>query len=267
MKVHHITSGSKGNCIVVDDGYSSLVLDAGLPYSKLSREITFSEVSGVLITHAHTDHSAAAGELIRRGIPVTMSKGTCRELFYKNIRPSGFKSVGFRPEQVGVIVLDYEVGKDGKKEYYQRRFGEWIVKPFPVEHDAEEPLGFFCKSMNTDKKVVYVADSGLIEFDFPGTTHFILECNYIEEKLAAGDYPEVVKRRIRRNHFSLKSLKTFLRTSDLSKTEEIWLVHLSGANSDEQRFKDEIQRLTGVPVYSVSDAKNVQQGASKGALS
>ena len=43
----------------------------------------------------------------------------------------------------------------------------------------------------------------------------------------------------------MANVKEFLRANDLSKVEEIHLLHLSDGNSDEARFKREIQELTG----------------------
>jgi hypothetical protein len=40
-----------------------------------------------------------------------------------------------------------------------------------------------------------------------------------------------------------------MQANDLSKVQEIWLLHLSDGNSDADRFKREIQELTGKPVY------------------
>jgi hypothetical protein len=48
---------------------------------------------------------------------------------------------------------------------------------------------------------------------------------------------------------SLETCKGFLRANDLSRVQEIWLLHLSDANSDAARFKREIQELTGKVVY------------------
>lgn len=48
---------------------------------------------------------------------------------------------------------------------------------------------------------------------------------------------------------SLETAKEFLRANDLSRVQEIWLLHLSDDNSDAERFKREIQGLTDKPVY------------------
>lgn len=241
MQINHIASGSDGNCILVDDGHSKLVLDAGLSYNKLARKVRFSEVAGVLITHCHQDHCKAAEELARRGVDIYMSMGA-----WTAINP---EYVVLQP-----TILEYDE-LDGQKYYHQHQIGSWFVKPFAAIHDTPEPLGFLFQSTETGAKGLYIVDSGFIQYDFKGITHFLIEANYSEPLLEAGPYDDYLKDRVRQNHFSLENLKKFLRTSDLSKTEEIYLLHLSDANSDEQQFKNEIERLTGVPVYTISDKR------------
>jgi phosphoribosyl 1,2-cyclic phosphodiesterase len=58
-----------------------------------------------------------------------------------------------------------------------------------------------------------------------------------------------MKRRLLKTHLSIDNAKDFLRANDLSRVQEIHLIHLSDGNSDEARFKREIQALTGKPVY------------------
>jgi hypothetical protein len=44
-------------------------------------------------------------------------------------------------------------------------------------------------------------------------------------------------------------VKEFFKVNDLSKVQEIYLLHLSSGNSDAVRFKREFAELTGKPVY------------------
>jgi phosphoribosyl 1,2-cyclic phosphodiesterase len=81
----------------------------------------------------------------------------------------------------------------------------------------------------------------------------MIECNYskkiLDENIAAGRVPMVQKNRLLKSHFSLKNVKDFLKSNDLSKVKEIWLLHLSDRNSNAERFKREIQEISGKPVY------------------
>lgn len=226
IQIDVISSSSKGNAIRVSDGKSSILLDAGISYNKLARRVKLSDVEAVLITHEHQDHCKAVPELVRRGMNVSMSRGTIDAL---KVDPNmnGWKLTHLEPVDTR----------------------NWKILPFDVQHDAAEPLGFLCQSKNTGEKLVYIVDSQIVDYSFKGVTHWILEANYDEDLLAEGDYKPWLKDRVRRSHFSLQNLKDFLATSDLSKTKEIHLVHLSDSNSDAKAFEQEIQQLTGCPVY------------------
>lgn len=81
----------------------------------------------------------------------------------------------------------------------------------------------------------------------------MVECNYsiniLNQNIAAGRVPTVMKHRLLRSHFSLENVKDFIRANDMRKVQEIHLLHLSDNNSDEALFKREIMALTGKQVY------------------
>src|SRR5699024_9625093 len=102
-------------------------------------------------------------------------------------------------------------------------------------------------------KLLFATDTYYVRYRFTGLTHMIVGCNYsmdiLEENIASGRVHKAMKRRLSKSHFSLENVKEFLKANDLSKVQEIHLMHLSNDNSDEARFKREIQELTGKPVY------------------
>jgi phosphoribosyl 1,2-cyclic phosphodiesterase len=77
----------------------------------------------------------------------------------------------------------------------------------------------------------------------------MIECNYsidiLNQNVKNGRIPVVQKNRIIKSHFGLENVKDFLKANDLSKVNEIWLLHLSNRNSNAEQFKREIQELTG----------------------
>lgn len=227
LDVHIIASSSKGNCITVSDGASTIMLDAGLPFSKIQRAVDLNEVECVLITHRHLDHSKSAINFLRRGFPVIMN-------------PDTWKHIG---ERIGAwVTMPLE----------QQETDNWIILPFDVEHDVP-CLGYLVESKNTGGKFVYMVDGPRINYDFTGVTAWIVEANFAKEILENGNYEEFVKDRIKRSHMSIENLVAFLKSSDLSKTEAIYLVHLSDANSHERKFIEQVQQATGVPVFTDSD--------------
>lgn len=233
MEINHIASGSSGNAIIVGDGETRLLLDAGISYKKIARWIRPTSLAGVLITHEHGDHSKAVPELVRRGVQIYASKGTWESM----------------ADEIPLCIMRV------LKHLDQREIGSWTVLPFDVKHDAAEPMGFLFQSNVTGEKGVYIADSAYVQYNFSGVTHWIIEANYADEILETSDDEEWLKDRIRQSHFSFDDLCRFFDDSDLSKTEEIHLVHLSDRNSHEEQFKRKLQSRYGVPVYTISDSE------------
>src|SRR5699024_2678510 len=113
-------------------------------------------------------------------------------------------------------------------------------------------LGFLMQSRNGGK-LLFATDTYYVRYKFQGLTHMMIECNYsmdiLEENIASGRVHKAMKRRLLKSHFSLENVKEFLKANDLSKVQEIHLMHLSDSNSDKDRFKREVQELTGKAVY------------------
>ncbi|WAA10819.1 MBL fold metallo-hydrolase [Fervidibacillus albus] len=230
IEIHALASGSKGNCYHVTDGSTPILLECGIPFKIIQKRLEFKTtgLAGCLVTHEHKDHCAGIQDVLKAGINCYMSSGTAEAIQGKHHR---IKLV------------------EAKKQF---TIGTWTVLPFDVQHDVSEPLGFLL--MNKEgEKLLFATDTYYIKYRFPGLTHIMVECNYsikiLNENIANGRVPKVMKQRLLRSHFSLENVKEFFRANDLSKVKEIWLLHLSDNNSDEEFFKREIQELTGKMVY------------------
>jgi len=225
-----IASGSKGNCYRIDDGMTPLLLECGIPYKEIQKKLNFrtSEIVACLISHEHQDHSKSVKDLMRAGIDCYMSQGTAEAMDVSGHRLHIIKA---------------------RKQFH---IGSWVVLPFETQHDAVEPLGFLLANQDGDK-LLYATDTYYIRYRFSGLTHIMVECNYaadiLKAKVKAGMMEPAIKKRILRSHFSLKNVKEFLQANDLSKVREIWLLHMSNENSDAERFKREIQEITGKMVF------------------
>ena len=230
IRIKTLASGSSGNAYLIDDGHSQLLLECGINFKDIQIALNFktSNLAGCLVSHEHKDHSKGLEDVLKAGIDVYASQGT--------IDAEGIKHHRLKPIQA-------------KKQF---EIGTWKVLPFDVEHDAAEPLGFLMQSRNGGK-LLFATDTYYVRYKFRGLTHMMIECNYsmdiLEENIASGRVHKAMKQRLLKSHFSLENVKEFLKANDLSKVQEIHLMHLSNDNSDEARFKREIQELTGKPVY------------------
>lgn len=226
-----LASGSSGNAYFADDGKTKLLLDAGIPYRQIQIGSGFKmrDIAGAFVTHCHGDHSKAMKDLAKYGTDVYASGGTLRACGLFGHRFHSVRAL----EQITV--------------------GTWDILPFDVQHDAPEPLGFLFTTRTTGEKLLYFTDTYFIKYRFSGLSVIACECNYSTEALqrsvAAGYISPAMAPRLFRSHMSLEHLKDMLNANDLSNLQQIFLLHLSDNNSDEQQIKTEIERLTGVEVY------------------
>ena len=225
-----IGSSSAGNCYVVSNGDTRLMLECGLPWKKIKQEIgyTTSSIDGVLVTHEHQDHLKAGKDVIKAGLDLYLSKGTAEAA----------NLTGHRVHHV-----------TPRKQFIT---GTFTILPFDVEHDAAEPLGYLLASNTTKERVLFLTDTSYCKYQFKGVTHLMIECNFcdeiLEHNIASGRVEPSRRHRLLRSHMSLQRVKDFIKANDMSKLQAVWLCHLSNDNSNEVKFKDQIQRLTGVPV-------------------
>ncbi|MGG1638271.1 MBL fold metallo-hydrolase [Paenibacillus sp. NRS-1760] len=236
IKITPLGSSSAGNAYHITDGETALLLEAGLSFKTIQRGINYktSELAACLITHNHGDHVKGAKDVMKAGVELYCSAGTA-------------EAAGLTGHRLNIVT-----------EHKPFKVGSWIILPFDVQHDAAEPLGFLLANRTGDK-ILFATDTFYIKYKFSGLTHLLIECNYsdaiVERNILA--QPDEDKRRnliyrrsrLLKSHFSLENMKEFIRNNDMSKVQEIWLIHLSDTNSDEALFKREIQELTGRPVY------------------
>ncbi|HSW35483.1 MAG TPA: MBL fold metallo-hydrolase [Candidatus Limnocylindrales bacterium] len=226
-----IASSSNGNLYTLEDGESKILIECGLPIKGIKRALGFglSEISFCLLSHAHADHSKAAKDIMKAGLDIYTSQGTIDALGL----------VGHRAHAIQAGV--------------QFTSGNWIVMPVEAQHDTPEPLAFLIYSKHAREKMLFATDTFYLKNTFTGLNIIAVECNYAADILRAnvdaGSVPTAMKKRLIKSHFSLENVKKFLLANDLSKLQEIWLIHCSSANSDPERFKIEVQQITGKPTY------------------
>ena len=225
MQIRSFGATSGGNCHVVSDGVTTLLLDAGIPFGKLqiAMEFKLSDVQGVLLSHAHMDHAKAIKDLMKHGMDVFAAS-------------EAFEAMGIVSHRAHEIKLLESV-----------LIGTMEVLPIKAEHDIPT-LGFVVTSRATGGKLLYLTDSYYCRYDIRGITHMIVECNYSNDLLDASPVDRAQKSRIRKSHMALETLEDMLRSMDKSRLQKVCLTHLSDRHSDEALFKDRVQRLTGVEV-------------------
>jgi len=239
MNINIYHSSSASNVYRIDDGNTPILLEAGAPIKKIKEALNYklSNIAGCLISHSHMDHAKGLKDLLQCGVDCYVSPETAQALDL-----SGHRLHIIKPME-------------------QFKIGTWTIKAFyqaitdekgEIKHLHDAPcLGFLMVS--GENKVLFAIDTNYIPYRFRGLTHIMLGVNYDNEILMDNVtlghiHPELTKR-ILKNHMSLRTAKNFFRANDMSKVREIYLLHLSDGNSNAERFKTEIQQITGRPVY------------------
>lgn len=231
MKINVLASGSKGNAYIVCTTDVTLLLEAGISFKVLQRAsgYSLSSVDACLITHEHKDHAYSVKDVIKSGIDVYMSEGTREALSLGN---------SHRLHTVKA----------------QEKFwvGNVFIYPFEAVHDAKEPLSYLIVDTVTNERLLFFTDTSQVKYRFSGVTHMLAECNYSKERILSSFDGQMIDAslvgRVVRSHLSLESLVKYLEGSDLSVLKEIYLIHLSDKNSDEEYMKTEVQKVTGTLV-------------------
>lgn len=229
VSIQALGSSSAGNSYMIDDGRTKILLEAGLKYRDIQRGVDFrmSEIEGCLISHEHGDHSRSARDVMKAGVDVYASRGT-------------LDALGLSGHRAHILQARQTV-----------QIGTWHVMAFETQHDAAEAFGFLIGN-DEGEKICFLTDTYYVRYTFKDVTRLMVECNFseriLDENIAAGRVPHVLRSRLIRSHFSLERVKEFLRANEWDKLQEVYLLHLSDSNSDEELFKREVQALTGVPV-------------------
>ncbi len=242
MELQIIGTGSKGNAYILGNKDEALLIECGVNIKEIKQALDFdlSKVVGCLLTHEHQDHCKAVNDVLKLGIKVYSGAKTFQE-----INPDNFHRA--------LPIASRENVK----------IGNFKVMAFDVKHDAVEPFGFLIDHPDCGK-VLFLTDTHYCKYTFPGLNNIIIEANYskeiIDRKFGADSGKEFLRNRILKSHFSLANCKDMLSANDLSKVNNIVLIHLSDSNSDEKQFHKEVSELTGKNVTVASNGMRINFG-------
>lgn len=232
MRLKVLGSSSRGNCYILENDNCALIIEAGisLPRLKKALEYNISKVAGCIISHEHGDHASHAAMYLKNGIRIYSGLGTLKSLEIDNHHNS------------------YSI-----KERERIKIGQFEITPFKIKHDAAEPFGYLINHSDTGV-ILFITDTYYVPYIFKGMylNQIMIESNYdgdiMMDNLISGRISPYVKNRTVKNHMSFDTCKEVLMANDLKKVNNILLIHLSETNSDQNKFKTEIQSMTGKKV-------------------
>ena len=218
MRFASLGSGSAGNGLVVEAGRTRLMLDCGFGLQdtvvRLARlNLQPGDLTGIVITHEHSDHIGGVGRFARKyRLPVWMTAGTLR--------------MAQDMEHVEVRVID---------SHTLFAVEDMAVQPFPVPHDAREPVQFVFG--DGAKRLGVLTDVGCstahIETMLAQMDALMLECNHDRTMLEQGAYPMGLKRRVggRFGHLENSQSAELLGKLKHDKLQCVMAAHISRKNN------------------------------------
>ncbi|MFC1669913.1 MBL fold metallo-hydrolase [Spirochaetota bacterium] len=213
MIISIIASGSNGNCCLVENKETSILIDAGKSGIEIERRMasldkSIEDVDAVLVTHEHSDHISGAGVLSRRfNLPLYM---------LEDVYASAKNWLG------KIIHKTFDI----KSKFKIKSFN---IQPVKTSHDVAS-CGFVIGDFGlfTDTGII----TPEIEKVIPSLKTILLESNHDIQMLKDGPYPAFLKRRVLsdRGHLSNEIASKLIQEKGIN-LELALLGHLSGVNN------------------------------------
>ena len=193
MNFVSFASGSSGNCYLLTEGRTAVLIDAGISLRRIKtglarRSLTPDDLAGVLITHEHTDHTAGLAMLLK---------------YHKNVKV-------YAPQAVAHVLERAAAGLEGRIVPIPVResvaLKNFTLTAFPTMHDTPESVGYVLAGKNARFGVC--TDTGCVTAEMldalAGCDAAVIEANHDIDMLRTGRYPVYLKRRIlsERGHLS-----------------------------------------------------------------
>ena len=220
MQIYTIASGSGGNCTLVKDGDTAVLIDAGISTKRIVtalRELNMfpEQLNGILITHEHGDHVSGLNTFIKHyDIPIFAPRTVANHLSWSIAGVDDYLTV-LLPGQ------DYDIKG-------------LTVLPFHTPHDTPESVGY---RLTGSSSFGFCTDFGHVTDEIleglRGVDAAVIEANHDLEMLKNGPYPYPLKRRILSDNGHLSNDSCGLLAKELYKhgTRKLVLGHLSRENN------------------------------------
>lgn len=203
-----LNSGSSGNCYILKCESETILLELGIPWSKILHGLSYniSSVVGALVSHKHGDHSKSVKNAIEAFIPV------------------------FSCAEVQEVDEKVKVLKTGLKT----QIGGFKVQPINVEHSCE--CYSFIIEHDEFGKLLFVTDCKRFPYKVKECNHIIMEANYDEWILIDNICNNEDTRSRHEQHMEISNTIESLKANYSEVLQNVILCHLSNGNSNERDF-------------------------------
>lgn len=222
MRFASLGSGSAGNALLVEVNRTSLMLDCGFSVKETETRLAKlsiqpEAITGIVVTHEHDDHASGVFKFaVKYQIPVWLTYGTLK------------MAERYMPAQHRLMI--HEV--DSHQPFH---IEDIEVLPFPVPHDAREPMQ--CVFSDGKSRLGVLTDVGKttvhIEQMLTKCDALVLECNHDAHMLQTGPYHAALKKRVGGDwgHLENQVSAAFLAKLDNAKLKHLVAAHLSAKNN------------------------------------
>jgi phosphoribosyl 1,2-cyclic phosphodiesterase len=220
MRFASLGSGSQGNALLIESGNTRVLLDCGFGLSETTSRLSrlgldASSLDAIIVTHEHGDHGGGVAKLASRfDVAVYLTRGTLSAMGAEG------RSIPRR------ILID---------PYTTFAIDGIEVRPFPVPHDAREPVQFVLSDgavrlgvlTDTGQPTPHIAQA------LSGVDALVLECNHDLDMLMSGPYTAQLKSRIagRLGHLANAASAELVQAMDCSRLQHLVAAHLSLTNN------------------------------------
>lgn len=232
MIVTSLASGSSGNALLIRAGGAVLLVDCGLSLRAIERHLAYhgmhvEQLTAVLLTHEHGDHTLSAASLSRRyRRPLVCNSAT---------------RLALAAQLEGALVEDLPVGR-------RASIGPFDVSSFPLPHDAAAPVGYRISVMGATLGLAVDLGSwtdDVVEALRPADL-LIVEANHDREQLMAAPYPWPIRQRIFSPLGHLDNVQAgelLSRIGADGRGRDVWLAHLSEQANSPRKALDGVKRV------------------------
>lgn len=250
--IHVFGSGSSGNCIFVNSGDSKFLLDAGLSFKEIKKNLRrigarFSDIDFILFTHYHIDHYKGIKNIVEKyNTKVVTTNGEA-------------------------LMLDIPSAMIEPIEYEQTiRLFDTFITGHKLPHDTNQPVYFTVKN-SVGETLLYLTDCGTdVGIELEDYDIFIIEANYYMD----GILNSVQNQKIHvvqfnrttsgTGHLELNQTINLLKNSVSENTKHIILSHLSSTNGSGELFKAKVkEKLVFENVHIAENGLHVNYGENQ----
>lgn len=229
LRLQILGSSSSGNSALLFTAHTCILIDAGIATRHVKAALaeenrTLEDLTAILLTHEHSDHINALPTLTRKHpIPLYATEETAYAVNAIHRRKKINSSLHWHLFQ------------------HDRPFAlaDLEIEPFPVPHDAQDPVGFLLSAGGEDlfhprRTIAWLTDLGHIPSRLPSRLRkadlLLLEANHDPELLdSCPTRPYQTKRRIAgpHGHLSNAAARDFLAAVSKPRWQQVLLAHLS----------------------------------------